>query len=405
MRYVFILFITFLTTFADPFNRVFSDIPLPKVVVISYHTQECPDDMCLDRLYEEGKLFSFLAAYSPKIASIKNGNRYRELAGLLNLSMESVYIGSNKRFKIAMIAPKRGINRYIVSTSHSILAYLLLKNERFDFKIIKAKDESIESLNEALSIARSEGFENIIALLTTTGAQNLSNLSTYGVDIYIPSVNKSAINNPSLSITYGGINYKKQIEKLLENSNKEVVVVNGGGVGDRLTDILKESGAEIYEIDFKEMDLTKLKKDIKRFRGLINNGTLFLNTPIVKSSTFLSQLSFNKLSPSKVLSTQLNYSPLLFTLTQDRDRTGLLVANSITSLNKTLIEANLLLQTDIKYDWVNYTTSYGVDRFFHNLNPATQTLPFKEQVVNQEVVYDVEILESSGRRFVKKESF
>lgn len=402
MKYILILFLSFITAFADPFNRVFSDIPLPRLIVINYHGQECSDE-CLDRLYEEGKTFSFLAAYSPKIASIKNGNRYRELAGLLNLNMESVYVDSGERFRVAMIAPKKIVGRYAVSTSHSILAYLLLKNEKFDFKTINAKDESVEALKSAIEIAKSEGYENVIALVTKTGAQNLSSISTYGVDIYIPSINKSAINNPSSSITYGGIDYKKQIEKLLENGDKEVVAVNGGGLGNELTTILRESGASVYEINFDEMDSAKLKGDISRYRRFISNGTLFLNTPVVKSSMFISQLSFGELSPSKLLSTQLNYSPLLFTLTQDRDRDRLVVANSITSLNKTLIDANLLLQADIKYDWVNYTTSYGVDRFFYKSYPVGENMPFKEQVIDGEVVYDIELLQSSEGKFVKKE--
>ncbi len=50
----------------------------------------------------------------------------------------------------------------------------------------------------------------------------------------------------------------------------------------------------------------------------ILGSTIILNTPIVKSSIILSQITAFEVEPAKVLSTQLNYNPLLVKLTQEK---------------------------------------------------------------------------------------
>ena len=79
----------------------------------------------------------------------------------------------------------------------------------------------------------------------------------------------------------------------------------------------------------------------------------------------MSQLTLYDANATNILSTQINYDPLLFSMTQYKDRKTMIIANSITSQNNVFIETNSLLGNDIVYDWINYTTTIGVDYFMH----------------------------------------
>jgi len=402
MRFVTVIFLFSLLLFGDPLNRVMSDIPIPRLYIIDYDKDGC-DEECLNTLYEKGKLFSFITSYTPQNSSIQNGNRYRELTSLLNVDIESVLMNDQESLKIALLVPKKVVGRYAVSTSHSILAFLLLKNEKFNFKTFDSGGENIESLRGSLGDIQKEGFTKVVALLTSEGAQNLVSVDEHkNFDIYIPSVNKNTLDKTSDSIVYGGIDYKQQIDRLLSVfSNRLVISLNGGGVGGMLTGMVRKARSDSYEIDFGEMDSGQIKKDMSIYRDALREGLTFLNSPIVKSSMFLSQLSFNNITPYRVVSTQLNYSPLLFTLTQPKDRDRLIIANSIINANKTLNEANTLLETDIKYDWVNYATAIGINRFYNEFYKGANMMTFPEEIVSGEVVYGIEFLESSEGRFMK----
>ena len=52
----------------------------------------------------------------------------------------------------------------------------------------------------------------------------------------------------------------------------------------------------------------------------LNNTSLYLNTQLVTASLIASQLRANDIRPYALLSTQVNYNPLLLTLTQYEDR-------------------------------------------------------------------------------------
>lgn len=52
---------------------------------------------------------------------------------------------------------------------------------------------------------------------------------------------------------------------------------------------------------------------------------------------------------------------MLLTLTQYEDRDDMFIANSIKRAPASLEETNALFGHDIVYDWVNYSTSIGID--------------------------------------------
>lgn len=404
MRVVLLFLLSISLLYATPIPvREYSPLPLPKLYVIDYEAKQC-DSTCLDQLYDEGKLFSFIASYDPENASIENGNRYRKLATLLNLDVASMYIDEGQKFKIALMLPKKIIGKYAISTSHSMLAYLLLRNQKFKFKVIDTVDEKKENIEQGLKVASEEGYEYIIALFTKNGADAIASIDEHSnFNIYIPSVNKGDVVTASDTIIYGGIDYKTQVQKLMAfaGEDKPTVSIESGRLGREITNMLEADMLLSGNIDFNTKDSATLKNGLQRYRNSIAHDSLFLNTPAVKSALVLSQVTFHQINPRHILSTQLNYWPLIFSLTQAVDRKKLVIANSITSDSPTLIEANRLLQSDTKYDWVSYSTSYGIDYFFSKIYPNDENQIFTESILDNAVQYDTELVKTDDGAFVR----
>ena len=113
----------------------------------------------------------------------------------------------------------------------------------------------------------------------------------------------------------------------------------------------------------------------------------------------MSQLTLYDTNATNVLSTQINYDPLLLSMTQYIDRKEMIVANSITLNNNVLIETNSLLGNDIVYDWINYTTTVGIDYFFHKI--TNENREYEITIEEDQMIYDIELLQPSLSRFIK----
>ena len=108
-----------------------------------------------------------------------------------------------------------------------------------------------------------------------------------------------------------------------------------------------------------------------------------LNTPIIKTSIILSQLRVYDIVPSVILSTQLNYNPLIISLTQFEDRLNFITANSIENVDAKLEDTLSLLDIDIRYNWVNYSILVGIN-YLYDQNARNI---ITNSVVNNEVIY------------------
>jgi SRSO17 transposase len=149
---------------------------------------------------------------------------------------------------------------------------------------------------------------------------------------------------------------------------------------------------------------TRLKREIdkneKNFRNIVTdsrlrNSTLFLNTDIVKTSLILSQLRSYDIYPKVVFSTQLNYDPLLMTLTQDKDRDRLIVANSIDVVDKELRDDIANLGGNIVYEWVDYSTLVGINYLYYGQNSSL--VPTK--IENNQAIYTPRLFKSTEYGF------
>lgn len=304
--------------------------------------------------------------------------------------------------KVALMMPKKIIGRYSVATIDTILAYLSARGKDFEFEVFDCGDEENDSIRKTYEQIEQKGFQFIVAVMTTKGAIESSKLALK-IPLYIPTVNHTQIDfSPSTSplLFFGGISYEEQIQKLLSiRSGTHIVAYNDDSpVGERLSAILKDDIPDLSELTVTNEIAATFAKNDKSQEALIDQADVFLNTPVVKTGLLLSQIGYFKKKSATFLSTQINYNPSLTILTQQRDRKNLYIANSIGKTDQKLIEYGSLLNSDLKYDWVNYSTAIGMEMFYKIIYPDSLSY-FKERVVDNQIQYNIQIYQVDSKGF------
>jgi SRSO17 transposase len=152
-----------------------------------------------------------------------------------------------------------------------------------------------------------------------------------------------------------------------------------------------------------------MKTHIVKYENIFNvlqtdlNTTAIINTQPIKSSLLLSQFSYQDINISKILSTQINYSPLLLALTQAKDLKKLYIANSITTKNNKIEDINSLLHNDIAYNWINYSTTILMDFIFQSINKeySSKSKHFDLMSHDKQILYPVGIYKVRYKRFFR----
>lgn len=304
--------------------------------------------------------------------------------------------------KIALVMPKKIIGRYSIASVDTIMGYLSARGVDFEFEVFDSGDENQSSIQSALHQIEERNFQFIIAIFTAKGAYEVSKLPLK-IPLYVPTVNANQINfshsyNPLLF--FGGISYKDQIQELLRlHQDSNILAYNDDSpVGERLSATLKEFAPEIQELTITNEIAATFNKQVDHQNTLPDETDIFLNTPVVKSGLLLSQLRYSKKKILKILSTQINYNPSITILTQKQDRKNLYIASSIGKTNQKLLEYASLLNSDLKFDWVNYSTALGVEMFFRFVFP--DSLPFfSETIKDNQIQYQTKIYQIDQKDF------
>ncbi|MEA3330750.1 MAG: hypothetical protein U9Q29_03550 [Campylobacterota bacterium] len=419
-----------LAVFAQSF--LISNIPIPKTYIQNLDPYPCNEE-CLQEYLDNDMIFSFLSHVDRKL-----DNKEQDEIRMINISI--LNLGSkiiSEELRIALLLPYKTIGRYAASTTNSAFSYLITKNRSFELKTYKIESETTEEIRTTLSKIQEDGFDYVIAPLTQKGANILSQIDpeTY---IYFPTIHKDDINSTSPYLIYGGIDYKAQSNLLLKEAVSPLVIFyDKSTIGKKLSlyeeesfknrafidknstitieefsaqteenieivDMLDEDTIEDENITVVKFSIpkrtTNLEKQLKENEEIVE-GSFFLNTPIVKSGMIMSQLTLYDVNATNILSTQINYDPLLLSMTQYNDRKEMIVANSITQHNNVLIETNSLLSNDIVYDWINYTTTVGIDYFFHLI--TNDSREYNIAIKDNQLIYPIELLRPSFSRFTK----
>ncbi len=377
-----------------------SNIPLPKVYIQNLDIDSC-DNSCLESYLEQGAIFSFLAHADHALDDASLNEMRMIHISLLNLATHA----DSSQLKIAMLLPHRQIGRYAQSTTNSLFAYLLSQNSNYELKSFYIEDESHESIANALEMIANESFPYVIAPLTLAGAEQLSTLPN-DMNIFIPTINRNDINTTASNIYFGGIDYKAQIETLMPYVNDPLVIFfDESRLGHELKDYSRDAYVlygddpalqkKIYSYGITKKS-SNLKYPLEDNKNL-EYGSFLLNTPVVKSGMIMSQITLYDVNATNVLSTQINYDPLLFTLTQNHDRNKMLIANSIGIHNSVITETNALLNNDIRYDWINYATTIGSDYFYYLA--TSQKREYDIPMDGDQIRYPIEIVRPGYAKF------
>lgn len=311
--------------------------------------------------------------------------------------------------KIAMILPEKVIGHYAHTTSTAVFAYYLRRNTPFVLKTYTIEDESSAALQDVLKKIKAEDIHYVIAPVTIEGAKNLTALES-DLNIFLPAIHRNdMITKDKDNVYYGAIDYQKQIDTLIPLSSTSLVVMyDKSKQGHKLLTEVEKSyenaNREHPEVKLYSFSINKKRSNLKSYldhNHQINSASYFLNTPLIKSTMVLSQLSLYELNASSKLSTQINYNPLIFTMTQKRDREHLYIANSISQQDDALIQANAILSNDITYNWINYTATVGADLFF-NLMTGKARL-YDLPVEKRQVIYPISIVKPTNSHFIEME--
>ena len=298
---------------------------------------------------------------------------------------------------IAILFSSKAIGKYAINATNSAMSYLIYKNNNFNLRVFDCVLEDEKSIKNAFTKIANTNIKKIIILFTYNGAihlKKIDNIESYS--IYMPLIHKNSLNLNIKSVVYGSINYAQQFEQLLKYStNKIVHYYDNTALGTKLKENLESQKIHISSQRKITNDNSKYRRFLTNKNKKLEYSTLIVNMPIVKSSIILSQINANEVLLSNILSTQLNYTPLLLSLTQVQDRKNMIIANSIGETNDIIEEYNALLDNDITYNWVNYSTILGVEYLINNnLNIFTNI-----NIQDNQVQYPVNLYSTSKYAF------
>lgn len=298
--------------------------------------------------------------------------------------------------KIAVISSPKVIGKYSQTLYNVSLATLLSRrNDHFEIKRYDMPDESADSLSHVLDEVRHDGMDAILAPLTAMGAKNIISLTT-NLPVFIPTVHKRDLPDAPENFTFGGIDYVAQIEALLPYMGDSIAIFyDSSSVGTQL----KASTEEVflahksekkrvtsYPVDLKgDNIITHLSKPSK-----FNKASIILHIPVVKSALLTAHMTFTGVKEKNILSTQINIDPTLLTLTQYNDRKNMILANSLIEFPSGIYESNALMNNDITVDWIQYSTSVGIDYLVSVLSNTHRE--YTMRLINSQIIYPVELL-------------
>lgn len=294
--------------------------------------------------------------------------------------------------RIALLVPRKVIGGYADSVANTILSSLLYRRGNFLIEVFDSGTQNPDDLKLALGKIRQKGFRLIIAPLTPEGANRLAALE-HDLLVYVPTVNISDIQTPADNFLFGGIDYEQQIESLLQYANDKIVIFGDRSrLAKKLADAIRQRRLEqiVYakEIKNPKASLEYLLKKNSRLK----NASIFLNMPVVTSSLLAAQLTRYKVPYYNLLSTQVNYSPLLFTLTQYPDRQKLYIANAISDVPFALQDINTLIGSDIRFNWIDYAAGSGMDYLYANYISEGAERVFSEEMIDGQLYYNTQIV-------------
>lgn len=300
---------------------------------------------------ENNKTNIYLENNQTNISLENNETNISKTPEIIPTTYEKIFDSNIKTIKpkidIAVLINKQKFKKYLPSIINSLNAYFIYKHAEYNLSVY-----DINQTNQALK------HKNIIVY--TYNPNNIKKFINYNNNLYFPMINKNETNITKPNFYFGGINYISQIKKLslLTDMNK-TIVINDNTLTSKL----------VFSIENKFFNTIPFEWNQINYNDL-NNSYVFLNTAPQKSIQILSNIYYKNINPILILSTQINYNPMLIALTQPQALTKLILANSIINPPKELVDIDLLLDSDIKFNWLNYSANILCNKIY---NTATNS--------------------------------
>ncbi|MFA6189608.1 MAG: hypothetical protein WC680_10070 [Sulfuricurvum sp.] len=302
---------------------------------------------------------------------------------------------SSPKIKIALLSSPSIIGKYSQSTYNVAMATLLASGQSFELTAYAMPNESYETISTTIEKITNEKNVAILAPLTLEGVKNLLKVQT-SLPIIIPTVHRRDIGFTPDNIIFGSIDYEAQIKVLVPFMANSLAIFYGdslvGSVLSKTTQsVASESSKNIknfstYPVDIQGSNIVKYLARPTAF----NKKSVITHLPVVKTSMLLSQMTFAGAHETNILSTQINYDPALITLTQFPDRKNMIIANSIIEQVPSIYEANALMNNDLSFDWINYTTSVGTDYLISNFYELQRA--YSMPIIDHQIIYPIELM-------------
>lgn len=358
-------------------------------------TQEC-DSNCLLELLEARLYLSFLSEFVDQHDQFLSNIYAKLLNSITDFDKNLQKITS---VKLAIIIPEKTIKSYSNTIINSSIAYLLRQRADIKVKVFLTGTEDNDKIRSTLEKAQSQGYQYAIAALTLKGVNQLKDYSG-NMKIFIPTLHKNNVSfsNLNKNIIFGSIDYDAQVLALLNKANSDIAAFSDGSMlSNNLNSriLAQNANTRFYRVEGERLDFYKLL----RSQDSLNNASIFLNTPLIKTALISSQLRVYDIQPYVLLSTQINYNPTFLSLTQEGDRKNFILANSIDNHDDNLSYLNEIFNQSIDYNWIAYATSIGTDYFYTQfLNPESNSL-FNEEIQNSQILYKVRLMQGAKASF------
>jgi hypothetical protein len=299
----------------------------------------------------------------------------------------------NSKLNIAILINETKFFKYLPSLINSIDAYLLNKDINFNLKVFDM-DNNLTSLNKI-----TQKYTNIF--IYSTNPKIVNQLSNYpDNNFFLPIINKNQINNNFSkniqNIYFGGLNFYKQIKRLNNFVTDKNYIIKEKSILSNLTTDIEKNTTNPQEILSYPINYKRKLKDL-------NDSYIFTNTNVVHTAQILSNFTYYKIESKLILSTQINYNPLLFSLTNPEDVENFIVANSLSLPDIELLDINMNLGTDLKFNWLNYTTSALLNKLYVNeMNEYPYFLnDFNLYIFNNQINYKTKLYRVLDNGFIE----
>ncbi|WP_457564569.1 hypothetical protein [Caminibacter sp.] len=262
------------------------------------------------------------------------------------ITLEANFVTLQPKIKVAVLIDKKKFFKYIPSIINSVNSYFLNKSIDYNIKVFPI-DTNISQIS-------SQGYKDI--LVYSLDKDYIKNLKDYNDTFYVPVFNKNDVETNTTNIYFGGIDYKQQISKFINymDTNTAVAINSDTYLSQKLFKIESEYNISLIPYTFPRI----YYKDL-------NQNYVFLNIDAGKSAQVLSNITAKNIETKLVFASQIDYNPLLIEITQPQDVQKLLISNSILTVPNEIEDTNLNLNSDIKYNWLNYSTNILLNKIYN----------------------------------------